>query len=171
MAMCHTIINLVQCESRKASVQFQNLNWLYFHCVNSLINAGGWAVLGHRCIDANVRRCDWKQSSNLTVCARMKNMVTCCWEEWGEEKEEEAICQLWHSTLPQWKNYSCWPCLRQPFLLCNRGDVTFHHGFIGLHVCICILWRPHSSTYCVTHQTPTCLTLWFHDESFIFVCI
>lgn len=53
------------------------------------------------------------------------------------------------------KDYSCCPCFRQPFLLCNHGDVTFHHGFIGLRVCICIFW-PQQHTLRHT-PTPTCL--------------
>lgn len=39
----------------------------------------------------------------VCVCAHteqeMEGAVTCRWEEW----EEEDVCQLWHSTLPQWK--------------------------------------------------------------------
>lgn len=142
MATSQTITNLVQCESGKASVWFQKPSWSYFHGVNSLI--------GRRCIDANVRRCDWKQSSNLTACARMKNMVTCRWGGWGEE-EEEAICPLWHSTLPpQWKMIHLGPLSDSPSRSGTAVTWHFANEFIGLRVCICILWRPHSRTDCVT---------------------
>lgn len=83
---------------------------------------------------------------------------------WGRRGGGYLPALTQHS--PSMKEKSCEPCIRklcfcQPSMLCNHGDVTFPHGFIGVRVCICILWRPNSSRRCVTNQAQTCLMLWY----------
>lgn len=141
-------------------VQLQNPNYSYFHYISCL----GLMLSLHWCCV----RCYCKQSSNLTACARMKSTVTYCWGEW-EEEEEEATCQLWRSTLPQWKIIHVGPASGSSVSAspsCSVTTVTWHFS-MDLLACVFVFafdGRPNTGTYCVTHRTLTCLMPRRHEE-------
>lgn len=148
-----------------ALVQFQNPNYSYFHYISLHYIACLWLMLEDEQFFDAVWEDVTVSKAQIWQCVRGWRARPPAVEESGGGGGGYLPALTQHSS--SMKDYSCGPCIRkvcfsQPFLLRNHGDMTFQHGFIG--VCICILWRPNSST---STPNPSCVFNAFVSRCFL----